>query len=192
MATRRVTRIGRKTPDPIALLVDDHKRLKELFARFGKLRAAAHATTRLQQVVELACAELETHATIEEQVFYPAVRSKVRAGVVDEAEVEHEAARALIAELRRLEPSDPRYLACFRVLTAYVTRHMKEEEQRLFPRIRRARLDLVDLGHRMLTLKKSLLGEQDAARAPPASQSDAEGVQRHARGETRYRDLARH
>ncbi len=190
--TTRVIRTRSKTPDPIALLVDDHKRLKQYFARFGKLRGAAHGSAQLQQVVELACEELELHATIEEQIFYPAVRAKVRPGLVDEAEVEHEAARALIAELRRLEPADPKYVASFRVLTSHITRHMKEEEQRLFPRIRRARLDMADLGHRMLTLRKSLLGEQDADRAAPASEADDEAVQRHADGGTRYRDLARH
>jgi iron-sulfur cluster repair protein YtfE (RIC family) len=191
MATR-VIRTRSKTPDPIALLLDDHKRLKQYFARFGKLRSTAHGSAQLQQVVELACEELELHATIEEQIFYPAIRAQVRQGLVDEAEVEHEAARAIIAELRRLEPADTKYTASFRVLITYITRHMKEEEQRLFPRIRRARIDMADLGHRMLTLRKSLLGEQDADRAAPTSQTDDEAVQRHAHGGTRYRDLARH
>src|SRR5688572_24257117 len=124
MATR-VIRTRSKTPDPIALLVDDHKRLKQHFARFGKLRSTAHGAAQLQQVVEVACEEFELHATLEEQIFYPAIRSKVRPGLVDEAEVEHEAARAIIAELRRLEPTDPKYVASFRVLIGYITRHMK-------------------------------------------------------------------
>jgi iron-sulfur cluster repair protein YtfE (RIC family) len=187
-----IVRVRKKLPDPIALLIADHRRLRELFARFAKLRRTARSPAKMRQIVELACEEFELHATLEEQLFYPAVSTGSRAGFVHEAEVEHDAMRGIIADLRELEPSDPKYAAGFRVLVHYVTHHMKQEERWLFPRIRRARLDLVDLGHRMLTLKKSLLGEQDADRAAPPSQSDDEAVQRQAEGETRYRDLARH
>jgi iron-sulfur cluster repair protein YtfE (RIC family) len=187
-----IVRVRKKPPDPIALLLADHRRLRELFSRFTRTRRKPHSPAKIQQIVELACEELEMHATLEEQLFYPGVRARARAGFIEEAEVEHAAVRGIIADLRALEPSDPKYAAAFRVLMHYVRHHMEEEERQLFPRIRRARLDLVDLGHRMLTLKKSLLGEQDADRAPPASQADAEAVQRQDDDETRYRDLARH
>jgi hemerythrin superfamily protein len=187
-----IVRVRKKPADPLALLKGDHRRLRALFAAFRKLRHTAHAAGKMQQIVELACEEFETHATVEEQLFYPALRARAPAGFIDEAEIEHLAVRAVIEELRQLEPSDPKYVAAFRVLIHYVTHHMKQEEQLLFPRVRRARLDLVDLGHRMLTLTKSLRGEQDAGRAPPASTSDDEAVQRQAQGETRHRGLARH
>jgi hemerythrin superfamily protein len=187
-----IPRVRHRPPDPVALLIADHRRLRELFSHFNKLQRRAHSPAKLQQVVELACEEFEIHATLEEQLFYPGVRARAPAGFIDEAEVHHDAVRAVIADLRQLHPANPRFAAAFRVLTRFITDHMKEEERWLFPRVRRARLDLVDLGHRMVTLRKSLLGEQDAGRAPPVSQADDAAVRAQAEGETRYRDLARH
>jgi hemerythrin superfamily protein len=187
-----IPRVRKKPPDPIALLVADHRRLRVLFARFAKLRRTGHPPAKIQRIVEVACEEFELHATIEEQLFYPGVRAKARAGFVEEAEVEHDAIRAIIADLQQLEPSDPKYPAAFRVLIHFLSHHMRQEERHLFPRVRRARLDLVDLGHRMLTLRKSLLGEQDADRAPRTPEADAGVSEPLAEDETRYPGLARH
>jgi len=45
---------------------------------------------------------LTVHATIEEEIFYPAAR-------LDEAEVEHASAKELIAQIELMKASDPLY-----------------------------------------------------------------------------------
>ena len=93
--------------------------------------------------------ELEVHTYIEEQVFYPFVRTlskQLNDEILEELE-EHHAAKATIAELQRMEPSEERYTAKVTVLIESVRHHVKEEEHELFPAVRRAapRRDLVQL-----------------------------------------------
>lgn len=183
---------SRRTQDAVSLLRADHKRIRALFAELAQLRKS-NSAERLQQIAELACEELEVHTTLEEQIFYPAMRSALKnATPVDEAEVEHTGVKHLMAELRNLSPFDPRYTATLNVLVEQVKRHLREEENEIFPRAKRSSLDLVEMGARLSTLKKSLTGRQDVARVPLPSESDAEGARRLARGETSYRDVALH
>jgi hemerythrin-like domain-containing protein len=97
--------------------------------------------------VERACAALAVHACIEEEIFYPAVQRLLQDGILgEEALVEHSAAKDLIASLETLDPGDRFYDATFVVLTEYVKHHVKEEETEMFPQVKRANLDLQDLG----------------------------------------------
>jgi hypothetical protein len=75
---------------------------------------------------------------------------------MDEAEVEHESAKTLIRQLERLKPKDPKYAATFTVLCEYVDHHVKEEENEMFPKLRRARLNLAALGKKLMQRKTRL------------------------------------
>lgn len=154
--------------DAIALLMEDHKHVQELFKDFEKLDRTDEAT--LQEVVETAIMELQVHSMVEEELFYPAVRSQMNddegEDLLNEAEVEHEAADELIAKLQELEPGDEMYAAYFTVLTEYVRHHIKEEEKELFPKVKKLKeLDLEQLGRELATRKQEIEAELESEQA---------------------------
>jgi hemerythrin superfamily protein len=132
------------TPDAIAILKEDHKRVDALFQRFDKLKENGEAKLTL---VHQICKELTIHARVEEEIFYPPVRDAIHDDdLMDEADVEHASAKALIAELMQMEPGDDHYDAKVRVLGEYVRHHVKEEQQEMFKKVRSAKVDLKALG----------------------------------------------
>ena len=152
-----------KSPDAIDMLIADHRTVQKLYKEFRKLDRSDEEA--LIEIVETACAELKIHAIIEEEIFYPAVRSKMGdAGddLLNEAAVEHEVADGLIDRLGETDPSEPDYAATFAVLCEYVEHHVKEEEKELFPRVRKLHeLDLEELGAQMQARRDELLADID-------------------------------
>ena len=94
-----------KPMDAIALLKNDHRTVEGLFKRFEKTSAKAAKEKIAKQV----CLELMVHATIEEEVFYPAVKGVVDDDLYDEALVEHDGAKVLIAEILEGSAGDDYY-----------------------------------------------------------------------------------
>ena len=135
--------------DAIAVLKADHRKVTELFDRFGKLGERAH-TTRERTLARLS-EELSVHAGIEENVFYPAVRARFaerNESMVLEALEEHHVVKVLLRELESMDPRSERYVAKVTVLREIVDHHVEEEESELFKRVRDAfsRSELRDLG----------------------------------------------
>lgn len=94
---------------------------------------------------------------MEEELFYPAARKALGdEELMNEAEIEHDSAKALIRRLERMQPDDPKYVATFTVLGEYVKHHVKEEESEMFPKARRRRLNLKGLGARLMARKIQL------------------------------------
>jgi hypothetical protein len=143
---RASTRSRSRQPDAIAMLRADHERVSEAFARFERL--TGHE--RKEKLVEQICADLDVHTQLEEELFYPAVRAAIRDDdLMDEAVVEHQSAKELIAQLRAMKPDDDLYDAKVTVLGEYVKHHVKEEQGEMFPKARRSGVDLRDLGEQM-------------------------------------------
>jgi hemerythrin superfamily protein len=172
-----------ETRDAIDLLMDDHKRVDKLFGDFEKVDR--EDPDAVQELVEIACMELQIHSILEEEIFYPAVRAEVadddRDGqdMLNEAEVEHEMVDELIAKLQELEPDDAMYAAYFTVLAEYVKHHVKEEETELFPQVRSMSLDLQQLAEDMRLRREELFAEMEAGdegdadtEAEPAAELD--------------------
>ena len=156
MAARRSKR---KPPDAIQMLIADHKQAQRLFREFEQTDRDDADDCRA--IVELACMELGVHATLEEEIFYPAARSEVGKddeSLVDEAEVEHGSAKQLIARLGDLAPDDPYYRATFTVLAEYARHHIAEEQRKMFPKLRKTKLDLDALAADMRARKEELMG----------------------------------
>ncbi len=147
-----------RAKDAIALLTADHRKVQKLFKEFEGLGEGDGK--RKGQIVEQACAELTVHTTIEEEVFYPALREAIAEGdLLDEAEVEHATAKELIAQLQAMKPGEDLYEAKFTVLGEYVNHHIKEEQQQIFPKAKKAQIDLKALGEELMTRKQQ--GEHD-------------------------------
>lgn len=83
---------------------------------------------------------------------------------MDEADIEHEAAKNLVAQLEEMEPGDDHHDAKVTVLGENIDHHVKEEQDEMFPKATKAKLDLVALGARMLERRQSLQGS--AAKKP--------------------------
>lgn len=144
------------SPDAIELLKEDHATVKKAFKEFEKIDHEDTAT--MKEMVTMVCNELKVHTTIEEEIFYPAVREAIEdEDLMNEAQVEHQSAKDLIAQLEGMEPDDPLYAATFTVLGEYVQHHVKEEESEMFPQVKKAKLDLEALGEKMMARKETLM-----------------------------------
>jgi hemerythrin-like domain-containing protein len=149
---------------PIEMLKEDHDKVKKAFKEFEKLDREDTETCR--QLVETVCADLKVHTTLEEELFYPAVREAIEdEDIMNEASIEHETAKMLIEQLENMGPDDPNYRATFTVLGEYVMHHVKEEEGEMFPQAKKADLDLEGLGERMRARKEELIGQTQAENA---------------------------
>jgi len=141
--------------DAITLLKDDHSTVKDLFKRFESAGENAHKSKR--QIVDRIIEELSVHAAIEEQVFYPAVRSSVEQAEdeVLESLEEHHIVKWTLSELEGMDPQDERFDPKVNVLIESVRHHMDEEEGEMFPKVRRAvgRRELQELGEQMKDAK---------------------------------------
>ena len=124
----------------LRMLRDDHTRVKKAFREFDGIDMH-ESRLQGQAIVQQTCADLLVHMTLEEEMFYPAVRRAVDGALIDEAEVEHMTARILIDQLQEIPPDHEKYSATFIVLGEYVKHHIREEESELFPQLARARLD---------------------------------------------------
>jgi hemerythrin superfamily protein len=141
---RRSTRQGRDdhASRVIEMLTADHEMVKKLFRQGERIE---DDTDRLQAIVDEACHALTEHAEIEEEFFYPALRETDARELIAEAEVEHNSAKQLIADLQGMDADDERYRATFKVLGEYVKHHVKEEESEIFPLARASKADFEPL-----------------------------------------------
>jgi len=162
-ATRpQATATAAKT-DATALLERDHAEVKKLFKQYEKLAEAEAEGEERQALAERICAMLTVHATIEEEIFYPAAReAEVEDDVLNEAEVEHASAKDLIAQIQGMGPDDDLYDAKITVLGEYIDHHVQEEEGEMFPKCRRAKMDLAGLAASLAERKAELMAEQPA------------------------------
>ena len=131
------------------LLKKQHKEVKSLFK---KLEGTDNARMRRQLMMDVA-RNLESHATIEEEIFYPAVRevdSRKAEEMVLEAYEEHHVVKLVLAELPRVNPEDERFEAKMTVLSELVEHHVEEEEKEMFKLAQKlGKEELEDLGEQM-------------------------------------------
>ena len=157
--------LGTPENDAIELLKTDHKLVDELFDEYeGRKEEGKRAGKAI--IAQQICNALTIHATIEEEIFYPAVRKHVKeAGdLIDEAAVEHQTLKDIIARLQAAPTDDPLRDAGVKVLGEYVKHHVKEEESELFPKVRASGLDLEALGNQLRARRAELEGGRSKRR----------------------------
>jgi len=152
--------------DACDLLDADHKAVRAMFKEYETLvgSKAKRSIARKQELARDICAALTVHATVEEEIFYPAVRAAIKAeDMLNEAEVEHASCKDLIAQIELSDIADDRVDAKVTVLGEYVDHHVKEERNEMFPKARAARgLDLVAMRDVIEARKAELMDEQTA------------------------------
>jgi len=160
-----MSRTTAKPMDAIALLKNDHRTVEGLFERFEKTSAKAAKEKIAKQV----CLELMVHATIEEEVFYPAVKGVVDDDLYEEALVEHDGAKVLIAEILEGSAGDDYYDAKVKVLSEMIKHHVKEEEQRdgMFAQAKKGDIDLDAIGAALAARKQEVIAKFAREGVPP-------------------------
>jgi hemerythrin superfamily protein len=123
--------------DALTLLTADHNRVRGLFARFKEANEGDDQET-MQMVALKIVEELRIHMTIEEEIFYPAIRgeSEEIKDTVYEGVEEHHVAKVLVEELSEMEPEGDEWIAKVKVLMEAVEHHADEEESDMFPPVR--------------------------------------------------------
>ncbi len=150
--------------DALELLRKDHREVDRLFKEYPRANLAQKDT-----FFEGIKHELDAHAAVEEELFYPALNAEggELAALVERAELEHFGVKTLMAAIADMQPEDPRYDLSVRELGDDVRAHVAEEEGQLFDMARR-RLGpgrLRELGERM-AVRKAALREEMADSAP--------------------------
>jgi len=154
---RRAAKRASSAADAVAMLKQDHKNVLSLFAKFRKM-AGNGGDEGKQALVSQICNELKVHTTLEEEIFYPAVRAAIGEDLLmDEALVEHANAKEAVEKLEGMQPGDERYDAMVCVLGEEVRHHATEEEKEMFPKAKKAKMDLAALGEEMSARKSELM-----------------------------------
>ncbi len=152
--SRKPAKASTSAMDAVALLKADHRAVEELFGKYE----TAHTTAQKAKLAQKICMELCVHTTIEEELLYPICRGEVEEDLLDEAYVEHDGAKQLLAELIAGSPEEEFYDAKVKVLSEMIKHHVKEEEQRdgLFAQAKASDVDLMELGVRLAARKQEL------------------------------------
>lgn len=150
------TRTTAKKTDALSLLKEDHKRVQKMFKDYEKLAEKGSDVQKETLAMEI-CRELTMHAQLEEELFYPAAREAIDdEDLLDEATVEHQCAKDLIAQIQSMPAADPLYDAKVKVLGEYVNHHIEEEQSELFPKVKKAKLDIEGIGKKITARKRAL------------------------------------
>ena len=160
--------------DAITLLKADHAKVKKLFKDFEDLKEEDGSAEDKSELVIQICNQLKVHTEIEEEIFYPAVRKAIDdSDLMDEALVEHAAAKELIAQLEGMNPDDEQYDAKVTVLGEQIQHHVKEEEDEMFPKAKKAKIDGEALGVQMSERKAELMAETESDEETPQAKPGA-------------------
>jgi hemerythrin-like domain-containing protein len=162
MATKKSSKSTKKParPDAIALLKEDHKKVKGLLGDLEKssMRGGPRAAKLVAQIDK----ELTIHSQIEEEIFYPAFRDAVRSKedkkMYFEAKEEHHVVKLVLPEVKEGGMAVEEFAAKCKVLKELVEHHADEEEKEMFPEARKAlsRAELQELGDQLAARKKEL------------------------------------
>lgn len=152
--------------DAVSLLKADHRQVEQLFDQYELSEDAEEK----KELVYNMCKELIVHTMLEEELFYPTCRDELDDdAIMDEAQVEHDAVKAMMLELAAGSPEDEFYDAKVKVLSEYARHHIREEEKRgsgIFAQAKSAGVDLESLGEEIKEMKEELLEDVEERGIP--------------------------
>lgn len=154
------------------LLKNDHAAVKKLFRAYEKAEKAEDDAQK-KSIFDQIAKELDVHAKVEEEIFYPAMKAEGDEDEVDdvlEALEEHGVVKSLLSQLSKMKPEDETFDAKVTVLIESVEHHAGEEEDEMFPDAEKTlgELKLTELGARIERRKEQLGTSAPAKSAKPA------------------------
>jgi len=156
---------GGTAPDAIIALKEDHRRVETLFKEYEQATAGRKA-----RIVKQICQELLIHTALEEELFYPACRDAAAdEDPLDEAQVEHDSAKMLVADLMRGGRADRYRDAKVSVLAEQIRHHVAEEEkpaEGIFAKAQESGANTPELAQRLQVRKQNLQAKLDELPAP--------------------------
>jgi hemerythrin-like domain-containing protein len=157
----------------IDMLEAQHREVEDLFEQIEEASGAEK-----KELFEELADKLAVHAAIEEQHFYPAVKSDDTQDLLLEASEEHLSVKRLLADLMTLEPSDETFDAKITVLQEQIEHHVKEEEEELFAKARKLldKEELDALEQEMTATQEELLEGGSPREAVPSQTDEAAPV----------------
>jgi len=168
MPSKKQSEKEERGQDAIQLLRQDHDEVRKMFEEFESANE-----DRKFELAGRICQALTAHATIEEEIFYPQVREAIDAeDLMTEAEIEHDTIKQLIECVQAGEVDEIQLTATVKVMSEYVNHHVNEEQRKIFPRVRRAELDLDAMGGELLERKLELEAEMHDALADQSDDTD--------------------
>ena len=165
--------LSRISPSITNMIRMDHTHVLTTFHQYE-----AGTSARVKKgLVDQACVAIEIHAQLEEEIFYPALRAVADTEFVRKSVPEHDEMRRLIAQLRKLEPTDAGYDEAFYQLMNNVMHHVADEETLLLPAAERVLADqLGELGARMTKRRLQLAGPRTGEIAGSMARSMGAGT----------------
>ncbi len=142
--------------DAIAALKSDHRAVEKAFKEYEKIPEGEHA--RKKKLADHICDELLVHMTVEEEIFYPDIKENVQDAedIVNEGIVEHAGAKMLIKQIQGMKGDEELFDTKVKVLSEQIEHHVKEEEEEMFPKVEKSKLNIKDLGTQIAMRKKQL------------------------------------
>lgn len=146
---------GKKLPpDATALLMQDHAEVKAMFRQYEMEEDKGIKAVLANKI----CVALTVHAQIEEEIFYPAAGEALEDdGLVNEAIEEHDEIKKKIAEIVESTVAEKSIDGDVRTMLRIVEHHVQEEESQMFPDMRQAGVDLMELGRRLAARRAEIL-----------------------------------
>lgn len=146
---------GKKLPpDATALLMQDHAEVEAMFRQYQMEDDAGIKAILANKI----CVALTVHAQIEEEIFYPAAGEALEDdGLVNEAIEEHDEIKKTIAEIVESTAMQKSIDGNVMQMMRVVEHHVQEEETQMFPDMRQASLNLIELGRRLAARRAEIL-----------------------------------
>lgn len=146
--------------DAIALLKEDHQKVRELLSELEE--TTERASAKRDELLATIEQELTIHTKIEEEIFYPAFRDAAQKkddkDLYYEAIEEHHVVELMLPEIKETDTDSEEFGAKAKVLKDLVEHHAEEEETEMFPRAQKLmdREELVQLGGELAKAKESM------------------------------------
>jgi hypothetical protein len=153
-------------PVALEMLEADHRKVEMLFDQYEEMKEGAGEDEK-RELSQRICMELKV-------LFYPWARENMEdEDLIEEAQVEHQSAKDLIAQLEGAGEIDETYDAKVKVLGEYVKHHVQEEENEMFPKVESMQEELDELGQEMTARKVELMEEMGMTQDDEAQQAIA-------------------
>ena len=144
--------------DALVLLTADHNEIDKLVREFEPQRQAGDTVEKGKAALRI-CHAFEVYAAIKHEVLYPAADAVLTGEdkeLLGKSQLQHDEIQDLIEKVENTPANDPSFDSAMAVLAEQAARLMKQEEEKLFPRLRHSRLDLLGTGERMAARKTEL------------------------------------